>query len=346
MFSLFDSSNPADPTDPHRGMRGAANISGNIFVIVFVLVNSVLAGLAAILGGPLLLAFTKFVDWDTDLRLGKAWSTAFIAYAGYFCVSTLMGIDGDAPPTTDSMLAPEMLIHIAFVQGPPVLLAAALLVWRLPAYRSVIGFLRAVFFVCASLLISAMMMYFAVERFTSPGVPGMDFGEGLAMIGVIMLAIVVPGSIVASLVVWLSTRLGPRPETPLRFGSIYWTATLMLLAWVASVVVFESVFLTSEAMFSWYKAYSVAPDPQQYALVNGVELRVAMRIAAGILVMSLLIAGSVLNSRLASIFQGRIGWLRAVLTTGVAVVGALAPITVLLLWAYAVGGFDDMDMYW
>lgn len=346
MFSLFDSRNPADPTDAHRGMRGAANFSGNVFLLLFVLVNSVLAGLAAILGGPMLLAFTKLVDWETDLRLGKAWSTSFIAYAGYFSLSTLMGIDGDAPPNTDSLLAPEMLIHIAFVQGPPVLLASGLLLWRLPSYRSVVGFLRAIFFVCASLLISALMMYLTVERFTSPGVPGMSFVEGLAMIGIIILVIVIPGSIVAGPVIWLGTRLGPTTESPPRFQSVFWSAILVLLAWIASVVVLEGLFLTSESMFAWYQGYAAASDPQQYAAANGLELRISVGVAAGILVISLLIASSVLASRLAAAFPGRLGWLRAVLTTSIAIVGALAPIAALLVWVYAVGGFDDMAMYW
>jgi hypothetical protein len=346
MFNLFDTRNPADPSDPHRGMRGAANFSGSVVLLIFVLVNSILAGLAAILGGPLLLAFTKFVDWDTDLRLGKAWGTAFIVYAGYFSLSTLMGIDGNAPPATDNLLAPEMLIHIAFVQGPPILLASALLLWRLPSYRNVIGFLRAATFVCVSLLISAAILYLVVERFTSPGVPGMSFADGLAMIGLIVVVVVVPGSIVAGPIIWFGARLGPATETPLRFRSVFWTAILVLLAWVASVIVFEVVFLTSEAMFSWYQGYSAAADPQQYALANGLELRVAIGIAAGIILISLLIAGSVLTARLAAAFPGRVGWLRALLTAGVAIVGAITPITALLAWAYAVGGFDDMAMYW
>jgi hypothetical protein len=346
MFKLFDPNNPADPSDPYRGMRGAANLSGNVFAIIYVLVNSVLAALAAILGGPLLLAFTKFFDWNTDLSLAKAWGTSFIAYAGFFCLSTLMGIDGEAPPTTDNLLAPEMLIHIAIVQGPPVLLASALLLWRLPSYRSIFGFVRAAFFVCASLLISATVLYLTVERFTSSGVPGMSVGDGLAMIGLITAVVVLPGSIVASLVIWISTRLGPRPEQPLRFRSIYWAGVLVLLAWLASVIAFEFLLLTSESMFAWYKAYTAAADPAEYAQANGLELRVAIGVAVGILVISLLIAGSVLTSRLSASFPGRLGWLRALLTTSVAVVGALAPITALLLWAYAVGGFDDMDMYW
>lgn len=346
MFKLFDPANPADPSDPYRGMRGAANISGNLFAIVYVLVNSVLAALAAILGGPLLLAFTKFFDWDTDLGLGKAWATSFIAYAGFFGLSTLMGIDGSAPPPTENLLAPEMLIHIAVVQGPPVILASALLMWRLPSYRSVIGFVRAAFFVCASLLISATVLYLTVERFTSSGVPGMSVEDGLAMIALIMAAVVIPGSIVASVVIWIGARMGPRPEAPVRFRSIYWTSVLVLLAWIASVIAFEFLFLTSESMFAWYKAYTAAADPAQYARANGLELRVAIGVAIGILVLALLIAGSVLTSRVATAFPGRLGWLRALMTTTVAVVGALAPITILLLWAYAVGGFDDMDMYW
>ena len=46
-----------DRDDPRQGVPGVVP-AANLFVIIFILVNSVLAGVAAIIGGPLLLAFT------------------------------------------------------------------------------------------------------------------------------------------------------------------------------------------------------------------------------------------------------------------------------------------------
>lgn len=347
MFNPFEPRVPVDPSDPFAGLRGAAQLGTNAFMLVFILVNSAMAGVAAILGGPLLFAFTKFTDWDTNLRLGRAWGVAFMTYFGYFCISSLVTMGGRiVPPPVDSLFAPEMLVHITMLHGPAVLVAAAILLWRLPAYRSFFGFVRAVFFVCFSLLLSATMMYLTTTRIDSDGAPGIGYAEGFAMIGLITLVIVVPGSIFAALVIRLSAALGPRPDKPLRFLSVFWTSIVVLLSWIASVATLEFLFMTSEHMFAWYQAYHAADDPAQYLATNGFELRVAIIVAASILLVSILVAGSVLTSRLSAAFPGRLGWLRAVLTTGVAVAGALAPITALLLWAYSVGGFDDMDMYW
>jgi hypothetical protein len=342
----IESTNPIDPHDPFARMRATANLSANVVMILFVLVNSVLAGLAAILGGPLLLAFTKLVDWDTDLRLLKAWSVTFMAYFGYFCISTLITMDDSSPPATDSLFAPEMLLHIAMLQGPPVLLASAIMLWRLPAYRSVFGFIRAAFFISVSLMLSAAMMYLVLERVTTDGAPGIGYTEGLAMVGLIALVIIVPGSLIAALVIRAGAALGPRQDTPLRFRSILWTAIVILLTWVASVAAFEFLFMTAESMFSWYNAWEPAADRTAYMQAHGSELQLMIGVALGILVIALLIAASVLTSRLAAAFPGRLGWVRAIFTTGTAVAGALAPITALLAWTYLVGGFDDMSQYW
>jgi len=340
---------PLDRNDPRRGVPGSVQAT-NLVVILFILVNAFLAGVAAIIGGPVLYGLAKMANWDTRLRLGKAWQASFIAYFGSFAVYSFQSMgrpSGFGPPNTDSYFSPEMIAYALSVQGLPMLACAAIIVWRLREdFRGVFGFLRALLFSWTSLGISGLMLAMIAYRMTNFE----ETGEGLVdgMLGVTFAAIVFTmlGSVAAFVVVWLSARFGPRPEKPHGFWKTYGTAVLVLLGWFVIAGLFEFIFVSAETIWEWYLGYRSANDPSVYMQANSAELHKWIIAAAVVHTVPLLIIGSILSTKLSPVFSGRAGWFRAVFTSFAAVAAAWIPVGLLIYWLYTIGEFDDMAMYW
>lgn len=340
---------PLDRDDPRRGIPGSVQAT-NLVVILFILVNAVLAGVAAIIGGPVLFALAKMANWDTRLRLGKAWQTSFIAYFGSFAVYSLQSMgrpSGFGPPVTDNFFAPEMFAYALSVQGLPMLACAAIIVWRLREdFRGVFGFVRALLFSGISLGFSGLMLAMIAYRMMNFDESAEGFVEGMLGVSLVAIVFTLLGSVTAFVVVSLSAKLGPRPEKPHGFWKIYGTAVLVLLAWFVVAGLFEFIFMSAEAIWEWYLGYRDANDPGAYLETNGVELRTWIIAASIVHVMPLLIVGSILSTKLSPVFSGRAGWFRAVFTSFAAVVAAWIPVGMLIYWLYLIGEFDDMAMYW
>jgi hypothetical protein len=90
-FQIFTPPNPYEPGDPRHSQATAGAVAHGVMAL-FIIINSIMAGVAAIVGGPLLFAFRKISRWDLSLSVWQCWKATFLGYFAYFAVATLLNM--------------------------------------------------------------------------------------------------------------------------------------------------------------------------------------------------------------------------------------------------------------
>jgi hypothetical protein len=346
-----DPTNPYDPrNDPIQGRRyGGVPFAGlaNVVLLIFILVNSVLAGAAAIVGGPVLVGLTKLVDWNRRLRFGEAWGASFLGFFAYFMISSLLSTTRGRVTPPDDFFSGAMLLHLVQEHGLPLLACTAVIMWRVKApYRGFFGFFRALAASGVSLLIGAALPALLVFRLAHVSETPEGLADGLLGLSAVILVFALVGAIAASVPLWLGARLGPRLASPPGWGRIYLTAALLLAVWAVASVAFEFLFMALDPLYEQFQAYRAAADPAAYLATAGIQLQVPLTVFITEQLVAMGLAAGVVLSRLAPAFPGRGGWLRSLVTTGAAIVASWLMFAAAGVWLYGMGAFDDVAAYW